>query len=110
MGAAGLSSFWGTPMAEKPHNPRVLRPKSAPTAVAPTTSATLLLAANTARGVCLISNAHASATVYLGRDNTVTSSNGVPLPAGETLTDGLSTDAWWGIMASGTGDVRVLEI
>lgn len=96
-------------MTDRMHNPRILRPKSAPTAVSVTTSAISVLAENKRRGVALIQNVDAAIDIYLGRDNTVTSSNGIRLAAGQTLTDTFSTDAWFAIAASGTVSVRVLE-
>lgn len=85
--------------------------KGTPTfsAAAPTTAATLLLAANASRTTALLAN-NGTQTVYLGVANTVTTANGVPLAPGATLTDETTTGAWWGITASGTGDVRVVEV
>lgn len=79
------------------------------TQASPTTSATLLLAANNGRVKALLANA-GSATVYLGKDNTVTPSTGLPLVAGAIYEDEASLDAWYGILAAGTGDVRIVEI
>lgn len=78
-------------------------------AVTVTTSATLVLAAATsaARSVVIVNNG--SVTVYLGKANTVTTSNGIPLAAGQSLSDRDSLDAWYGITGSGSADVRVLE-
>lgn len=78
-------------------------------ASAPTTTATLVLAANTGRKSAIIRNA-GSVTSYMGKDNTVSVANGVPLAPGETLSDTTSTDAWWGITAVGTADLRVCEV
>lgn len=83
--------------------------KSAPAAKAPTTAALLLLASNASRISALLSNA-GSVTVYLGRGNSVAATTGIPLAPGASLTDTDSTDDWWGITASGTGDIRVLEV
>lgn len=76
---------------------------------APTSTAASVLAANTSRKSCTIQNV-GTVDVYLGKDNTVTTTNGLKLAAGDTLTDDVSTDAWWGITASGTADLRVLEV
>lgn len=76
---------------------------------APTSTAASVLAANTGRKVAVIYN-NSGATVYLGKDNTVTTTNGLPLPDGASLVDDHSTDAWWAIMASGTGDLRIYEV
>lgn len=77
---------------------------------APTTSATLVLAANASRLSAVIVN-DGTVKCYLGKDNTVTASNGIPIqPNGGVLVDGDSTDAWWGITAAGTADLRVCEV
>ena len=76
---------------------------------APDSTADLLLAANADRISAIIAVEAGSVTVYLGADSGVTSSPGFPLAAGETFTDRSSVDAWWGITASGTADVRVTE-
>lgn len=82
--------------------------KSAPTTVSVTTVATLILAANGSRAVANIANV-SSQTVYMGRDATVTTANGWPLAAGSNLEDRETTDAWYGIVAATTADVRPLE-
>ncbi|MHB8409828.1 MAG: hypothetical protein ACYDHY_17375 [Acidiferrobacterales bacterium] len=82
--------------------------KSAPVTVSVTTAATLILAANGSRVVANIANV-STQTVYLGRDNTVTTANGWPLGAGSNMEDRETTDAWYGIVAVGTADVRPLE-
>jgi hypothetical protein len=82
---------------------------SSPAAVTVDTSADLILAANADRVTALIVN-NGSVTVYLGKANTVTAANGLPLVAGATLEDGESGSAWYGITASGSSDVRVLEV
>lgn len=76
---------------------------------APTNAAASILAANASRKTALIVNA-GSVTVYLGKDNTVTTSNGIPLAVGAAIEDDRSTDAWYGITASSTGDLRILEV
>lgn len=76
---------------------------------APGTTATLLLAANPARATAMLVN-NGTATVFLGKDATVTTTTGIPLAAGASLVDDRSSDAWYGILATGTGDVRVLEV
>lgn len=76
---------------------------------APTSTAASVLAANTSRKSATIHNA-GTMTVYLGKDNTVTTSNGFPLGVGATLADDVTTDAWWAITASGTGDLRIIEV
>lgn len=76
---------------------------------APTSTAASVLAANTSRKSCIIQNV-GTVDVYLGKDNTVTTTNGLLLAAGQWITDETSTDAWWGITASGTADLRVCEV
>ena len=79
---------------------------------APTTTAaaaTPALAANTSRKEALIYN-NGAQTVYLGRDAQVTTATGLPLVSGATLRDDRATGAWYAITASGTGDLRILEV
>lgn len=76
---------------------------------APSAAAALQLAANASRKCAVIYN-NGTQTVYLGKDSSVTTSNGMPLLAGATLVDDHSVDAWWGITASGTGDLRIYEV
>lgn len=76
---------------------------------APTSSASSIVAANSSRKSVTIHNA-GSVTVYLGGTSGVTTSNGIPLGAGETLSDDSSTDAWYAITASGTADLRIVEV
>lgn len=76
---------------------------------APTAAAAVVVAANAARLSVTIQNV-GTVPVYLGKDNTVTTTNGLYLPAGGVLTDTASRDAWWGITASGTADLRVCEV
>ena len=76
------------------------------------TSAVQLAAASTSRKNVVIVNA-GTATIYLGKDNTVTATGatgGIPLPAGATLTDENTTDAWWAISGTAGQDVRVLTV
>lgn len=77
-------------------------------AVAPDTTADLLLAANPARIVAAFYN-NGAVTVYLG-DSGVTSADDWPLPPGGVFVDNTSTDAWYGRTASGTGDIRFIEV
>jgi len=78
-------------------------------AAAPTNSAASVLAANTDRKTAVIFN-NGSVTVYLGKDGTVSTANGLPLAPGSTLEDTDTQDAWFGITASGTGDLRIVEV
>jgi hypothetical protein len=88
-------------------------------AVSVTDSATRIVAKNLSRIMLKIYNNDATAIVFLGDDNTVTTSNGWPLgpKAAWSQTINVSQDAVrffprtaiFGIVASGTADVRVLE-
>jgi hypothetical protein len=82
---------------------------AAVTAVAPGTSGTLLLAANTNRIEATLTN-NGNQTVYRGTNPGVTVNTGVPLPAGASFLDDRTTGPWYGVVASGTGDVRVEEV
>lgn len=75
---------------------------------APTNVASSVLAANTSRKSALIQNV-GSVTVFLGASG-VTTSTGLQLDPGASLEDNTSTDAWYGITASGTGDLRICEV
>lgn len=75
---------------------------------APTTTSGSVLAANDQRKAAIIHNA-GTAIVYVGASG-VTTSTGIPLAAGATITDDVSTDAWHAVMASGTGDLRIIEV
>ena len=81
----------------------------APATTTIATTASQILAANSARKNCLLYNA-GPATVYVGASSSVTVANGVPLAAGAYLTDDSSVDAWWGICASNTGAMSAIEV
>lgn len=70
-------------------------------------TATLIAAANVNRRSLLIRNV-GSVDVYLGPSG-VTTSNGQKLAAGETLEDSATVAAWYGIVATGTCEVRTTE-
>lgn len=72
------------------------------------TSADLLLAANSSRKAAIIQNV-GTVDVYVGPSG-VTTTSGLHLEPGASLTDTSSTSAWYGITASGTGDLRVCEV
>lgn len=80
----------------------------ASTAAAPTTAAAQCLAANAGRIRATIVNA-GTQTVYLGPASVATST-GIPLVAGAAMEDAESTDAWYAVTASGTGDLRIIEV
>lgn len=76
---------------------------------APTTTAAEMVAANASRKSVSIYNA-GSQIVYLGKTSGVTTTNGWPLVPSASLADDISTDAWYAITASGTGDLRIIEV
>lgn len=79
------------------------------TAVSVTDSGTFLADVNfTRKGICITNLG--SETIFLGPNDTVTVSDGFPLAAGATLSDELSTDAYYAVAATGPVDVRVMEI
>lgn len=85
--------------------------KSAPATVAVSSSIpTLLIAANGNRASAVIQNLHATTTLYIGNSNTLTAANGIALAPSQGWEDSASTDAWYGLQASGTGDARVFEV
>ena len=77
-----------------------------------TTTATRLLTANTARTSFLMVN-NGSASVFIGENNTVTTSNGLPIASGGQLAEDRGVRLYlgdvFGIVASGTEDMRVWE-
>lgn len=80
-----------------------------------TTSATLVVNANTKRQDLIITNNSVSTDVYIGQDSSVTTSNGLPLYANQTRERSRNggTYGWLGpvyaICASGTADIRYWE-
>jgi hypothetical protein len=72
-------------------------------------TATKIVSGNAKRITLTLRNV-GSADVYLGRDATVTTANGLLLKPAETLTDENSTDAWFGIVTSTPSDVRSMEV
>jgi hypothetical protein len=81
-------------------------------AVSVTTSATLIVGANTQRRNLTIVN-DGSSTIYIGPDSSITTSNGIPLygrqgRAEDRIPEGYQGDVY-GIIGSGTADVRYWE-
>lgn len=85
--------------------------KGAPsvTVVFPTTSPTLLLAANADRKEALLVN-NGTQTVYIYPGSSFTISGAIPLVSNAAFTDDLTVGAWYGLVASATGDVRIIEV
>jgi hypothetical protein len=76
-------------------------------------TATKIISANNSRHSFIIVNTGAN-TVYIGEDAAVTTSNGVPLLQDASLTEDNGGDRLYlgdiyGIVASGTSDVRYWE-
>lgn len=82
---------------------------SAPTAVTVGTAAVQIDQGTSDRRYVLCVN-NGSATVYVGKDKTVTTSNGIPVSAGSSLSLNLGPSLQlWGISGTAGQDVRVLE-
>jgi hypothetical protein len=79
------------------------------TQVTLSTTPTLVARRDTDRVGLDIENA-GNVNVYLGPDASVTSATGMVLPPLSWLEDRESDDDWWGVVASGSGDVRVVEM
>ena len=78
-------------------------------AVTITTSATEIVPYNRNRRIMVIRN-NGTVTVYLGFSTTdCTTATGFPLEAGDVIKYTLKVDPIYGIVASGTCDVRVEE-
>jgi|19_taG_2_1085344.scaffolds.fasta_scaffold37955_2 hypothetical protein len=70
-------------------------------------TATLIKATNTSRKSILIRN-NGSSTLYIGGNNSVTTSTGYTVTVGQSIYI-YDTDEIYGIVASGTENVRYLE-
>lgn len=68
----------------------------------------LLLAANSNRRTATFFN-NGTTTVFIGGAD-VTPTTGLPVPSKQSMIDNSTTAAWYGITASGTGDIRVVEV
>lgn len=83
------------------------------TNVSVTNTATLIIAANSARQELFITNAGISPDIFIGPDATVTATTGLPLFAGQTRERSRGFSIWlgpvYGITSSGTADIRVWE-
>lgn len=76
-------------------------------------TATLIAAANPKRQELIITNNSVSPDAYIGPDSSVTTTTGLPLYAGQTRERSRGFSIWlgpvYGIVASGTADIRVWE-
>jgi hypothetical protein len=75
-------------------------------AVSVTSTATLLQAATSSPKGLLIYN-NGTTTIYVGSTSGVTTATGIPVPAGQSYSDSVSTSAFYGICTTGSNDVRV---
>lgn len=73
------------------------------------TSAAQVAASNGARQKLTVRNNSSSAKVYVGQDNTLTTSNGFPLGPGEGFTFEGTTAAIWAISDTASTDVRIMS-
>lgn len=69
------------------------------------TAATLILAANSARGEVSVRNNNASGVLYLGFDSSVTTANGFPLNPGDVYNNNNGAQIY-GVASTGTIDTR----
>lgn len=77
-------------------------------AVTVTDSATLIIAARTGRKALIILN-NSAGDVYIGGTG-VTTTNGFKLTTGQSFSDYATGAAWYGIVASSTANMRVIEV
>lgn len=75
-----------------------------------TAAGQVLLAANPYRRVASFFNADASKTVWINTTAIGDTSTGYPIPAGTSFQDARTEIAWYACVATGTADVRVLEV
>jgi hypothetical protein len=75
------------------------------------TSATLALAANTARREAILLNpATTGAILYLGASGVTTSAYMVALDPGDSYVDDASTDAWYGVSGGSAITINVTQV
>jgi hypothetical protein len=72
------------------------------------TTATSIISSNTNEKVRTIKNIGSNA-IFVGGDSSVTTSNGFPIDAGETLDVSDYTGEVFGIVAAGTEDANYIE-
>ena len=73
------------------------------------TSATLLTAVSTKRRSILFVN-NGSAVIFIAPDNTAAPGHGIPIPQYGYYYDDSCLCAWYGVVSSGSGDMRTLEV
>lgn len=83
------------------------------TAVTVTNTATLIIAANSARQELVMTNNSVTTDIFIGPDSSVTASTGLPLYANQTRERSrgfaIHLGDVYGITASGTADIRVWQ-
>ncbi|MHA1827079.1 MAG: hypothetical protein ACTSX6_00375 [Candidatus Heimdallarchaeaceae archaeon] len=77
-------------------------------AVSVGSSPTIIRSSNSARRSLIIQN-NSTVDVYIGTDSSVTTSNGLKLLPDTSISITDSTTDWYGVVASGTADVRYIE-
>jgi len=108
---AAVGDATGTVNAHVRNMNKLLAPGAATVAqTSLSTTAAQIVASNTSRKGLVIKNIDSAIVVYLGTSSGVTSANGYPLSAGESVTLSASTSAWYGIAASSTPKVAAIEV
>lgn len=79
-------------------------------AVSVGTTATKIADANELRRVLTFFNNDSAKSLFVGNDNSVTTSNGYVLPFQQAFQDTRTEGEWWGICSTGTIDVRKIEV
>jgi hypothetical protein len=74
------------------------------------TSAGVIKAARASRRSIVVQNAHAANVLTVGMDSSVTTSNGIRLGPGDSLTLEGYTGAVYGIASAASTDVRYFEV
>lgn len=73
-------------------------------------AAVLVVAARFSRNGLVVQNVHATQTLYLGNDSSVTTSTGIQVPAGASADFPDYAGAVWGIASGAATDTRFFEV
>lgn len=73
------------------------------------TTAVQLVGGDTGRACVYLHNQDTD-TIYIGPDSTVSSTTGIPVAQNTVFHDEYSYDPWYGITASGTSDMTVMDV
>lgn len=73
-----------------------------------TTPTQLVAVSSTRRSVLIVNNG--TTVIFVGPNNQVGISNGIPIPQYGYFYDDSTLSAWWGVVSSSTGDARILEV